>query len=89
MRLRSSSDSVGEGILDELEAIDLGLVDIVIPPLLKSKCECVPCPRLLRGSEQIGSNRPGFAPPPSSRLVLCKPLKPTPNSYLATLPVTL
>jgi hypothetical protein len=30
MRLRSSSDSAGEGILDELEAIDLGLVEIVI-----------------------------------------------------------
>jgi hypothetical protein len=30
MRLRSSSDSVGEGILDVLEAIDLGLVEIVV-----------------------------------------------------------
>jgi hypothetical protein len=29
MRLGSSSDSAGEGILDELEAIDLGLVEIV------------------------------------------------------------
>jgi hypothetical protein len=30
MRLRSSSDSASEGILDELEAIDLGLVEIVV-----------------------------------------------------------
>jgi hypothetical protein len=30
MRLRSSSDSTSESILDELEAIDLGLVEIVV-----------------------------------------------------------
>jgi hypothetical protein len=30
MRLRSSTDSAGKGILDELEAIDLGLVEIVV-----------------------------------------------------------
>jgi hypothetical protein len=30
MRLRSSSDCASEGILDELEAIDLGLVEIVV-----------------------------------------------------------
>jgi hypothetical protein len=30
MRLRSSRDSTSESILDELEAIDLGLVKIVV-----------------------------------------------------------
>jgi hypothetical protein len=30
MRLWSSSDSASESILDELEAIDLGLVEIVV-----------------------------------------------------------
>jgi hypothetical protein len=30
IRLRSSSDSASEGILDELEAIDLGLVELVV-----------------------------------------------------------
>jgi hypothetical protein len=30
MRLRSSSDSTSESILDELEAIDLGLVEIMV-----------------------------------------------------------
>jgi hypothetical protein len=30
MRLMNPSDSAGEGILDELEAIDLGFVEIVV-----------------------------------------------------------
>jgi hypothetical protein len=30
MRLKSSSDRAGEGVLDELEAINLGLVEIVV-----------------------------------------------------------
>jgi hypothetical protein len=42
-----------------------------------SKCEHIACPRLLRDSEQIGLDRPGFEPAPSSRLVLSKRHEPT------------